>query len=378
MLPLFDAVEHAHAVHPDSHTQPAWDPMWLKIIVVLCCLFAGVFGVVIPFVLAKQQDNRGHTPGMHKQGAIQAYSLAFSGGLLLGLALCHMLAESCDKFFKLNGSGKEACFFASAGLVIMLTLQSYTYRIVNKDKDGEDLAGAPGCCVHDIETAGAHARRAPSLEETIINSPRMMAAQEGAARRLSLGLTHVNSEPQTTSNGAYVDLPSSPRSYNPHTPTRGNKLDGRIQAFLPTQISLLVALIVHSFIEGWALGLQKTPDQAFLMCFAICLHKAFAGYALGSAWASSGRTLLQSHHMIYFCLASPLGCIIASLVMEKASIVWTSRLNSLAAGTMLHVGAHEILAPILHSAPKMSIAVVAAVAGFVTITSVDHFKHTLH
>ncbi|XP_047506019.1 zinc transporter ZIP3 [Pieris napi] len=112
-------------------------------------------------------------------------------------------------------------------------------------------------------------------------------------------------------------------------------------------IGLLCALLVHSFLEGLAIGLQETASQVLLLLAAVACHKFVVGFCLGAELCASGRSL--SAHLVSILLFSGgsvagigLGAGIDVISQLKNSVA-VSIMQALAAGTLLYVTVSEVL-----------------------------------
>ena len=73
---------------------------------------------------------------------------------------------------------------------------------------------------------------------------------------------------------------------------------------MPSAVAVLVALTVHSLLEGLAIGVQSSVDSTFVIAAAVLLHKGFAAFALGAAFrsvsVSVGSVLVVGKHILSF------------------------------------------------------------------------------
>ncbi|XP_045512235.1 zinc transporter ZIP3 isoform X1 [Pieris brassicae] len=112
-------------------------------------------------------------------------------------------------------------------------------------------------------------------------------------------------------------------------------------------IGLLCALLVHSFLEGLAIGLQETASQVLLLLAAVACHKFVVGFCLGAELCANGRSL--SAHIVSILLFSGgsvagigVGAGLDAISQLKNSVV-VSIMQALAAGTLLYVTVSEVL-----------------------------------
>ncbi|CAK1541990.1 unnamed protein product [Leptosia nina] len=112
-------------------------------------------------------------------------------------------------------------------------------------------------------------------------------------------------------------------------------------------IGLLCALLVHSFLEGLAIGLQDSTSQVLLLLAAVACHKFVVGFCLGAELCESGNRLCA--HIVSVTLFSGgsvagigLGAGLDSISKLKNSIA-VPIMQALAAGTLLYVTVSEVL-----------------------------------
>lgn len=150
---------------------------------------------------------------------------------------------------------------------------------------------------------------------------------------------------------------------------------------------LFGALSFHSFMSGLALGVTKNGFNPLLL--AILAHKGFAAFALGAEfvraqhpnqrrdsfslgfgdsrdrrWCSGpcGATVRVVACILTFCLATPLGLIIGSIVVIDNDGLAVAVVTAIAAGTFLYVGIVEITATELLGKPDEGGTVVKVLA----------------
>lgn len=105
---------------------------------------------------------------------------------------------------------------------------------------------------------------------------------------------------------------------------------------------LPIVLSVHAFIEGAALGINKTVADAFLIFVAIIVHKGSESFALATNLGRSHLPLSRAMPVfLFWAMMSPLGVFLGSLLTQhlqsQRGLVTTAILNALAAGTFLYI-----------------------------------------
>lgn len=109
---------------------------------------------------------------------------------------------------------------------------------------------------------------------------------------------------------------------------------------LPYFIAIII--IIHSFIEGTALGVNTTFATASVIFLAIIAHKSSESFALA---VTLNRSQLSFRHILIlitiFSLMTPLGISIGTTVTQfmqfKTGQLLTAGFNAFAAGTFLYI-----------------------------------------
>ena len=111
-----------------------------------------------------------------------------------------------------------------------------------------------------------------------------------------------------------------------------------------TPFILMIALSVHSCLEGVAAGLQKNLTLVLNIILAIAIHKIAAGTSLGIALVKTfpNDFKLVRWLIFIFSIATPLGIVIGMLLSTQSEI-YDIIFSSLAAGTFLYIAANEVI-----------------------------------
>ncbi|XP_053989976.1 zinc transporter ZIP3-like, partial [Hylaeus volcanicus] len=112
-------------------------------------------------------------------------------------------------------------------------------------------------------------------------------------------------------------------------------------------MGLLLALTVHSILEGLAIGLQKAMSEVLLLVGAVSSHKFVVGFCLGLELAGANSSLCRLLLAIFFfSIGSAIGIGIGmiTLRLDKSWMDFAFPfLQGLAGGTLLYVTVSEIL-----------------------------------
>ncbi len=111
-------------------------------------------------------------------------------------------------------------------------------------------------------------------------------------------------------------------------------------ATLPYILALI--LIVHSLVEGAALGVNTTLATAFIIFIAIIAHKSSESFALAVTLNRSDFTLRRIIFIVgLFSLMTPLGialgATLTSFLQLKQGLLLTAIFNAFAAGSFLYM-----------------------------------------
>lgn len=112
--------------------------------------------------------------------------------------------------------------------------------------------------------------------------------------------------------------------------------------------SLLLALVVHSLLEGLAIGVQSTAPAVLLLLGAVSAHKYVVGFCLGVEICSHGSRHRCSHilQILTFAIGSVAG-IGVGMVLDDIGQTFNELvipvLQGVAGGTLLYVTVSEVL-----------------------------------
>lgn len=112
--------------------------------------------------------------------------------------------------------------------------------------------------------------------------------------------------------------------------------------------SLLLALVVHSLLEGLAIGVQSTAPAVLLLLGAVSAHKYVVGFCLGVEICSHGSRHRCSHilQILTFAVGSVAG-IAVGMILDDIGQTFNQlvipSLQGVAGGTLLYVTVSEVL-----------------------------------
>ncbi|CAD5211436.1 unnamed protein product [Bursaphelenchus okinawaensis] len=121
---------------------------------------------------------------------------------------------------------------------------------------------------------------------------------------------------------------------------------------LSNVLAFVLALLVHTALEGFAFGVQKTVISMSSLFFGIITHKALVSFSFGMNLAKnlSHNKMLMVLLLCVISFSSPFGGVIGILI-ENSDMNETSRyvvstvLTSFSVGTFIYIAFFEVLAP---------------------------------
>lgn len=140
-----------------------------------------------------------------------------------------------------------------------------------------------------------------------------------------------------------------------------------IKAFL-----LFAALSFHSVAEGLGLGAAEDAGVFLSVLVAILAHKFLAGFALGSQMAQSNLPAWRFWAFVFiFSISTPIGATIGAIIAGAAGFeesLTSGVCLALASGTFLQVSTMELLPGALSSGKYRLLASIALMLGFGMMT----------
>ncbi len=140
---------------------------------------------------------------------------------------------------------------------------------------------------------------------------------------------------------------------------------------------LLVALSMHAFFAGLALGAIEEGAQILAVLVAILAHKLMESFALGVTLVGSSYTRRRVNQLIVvFSLVTPAGIVAGMLAMHGlhgGHVEWAEAVfNALAAGTFLYIASMDILVEVFHRSAGRWVKFVLVVLGFAAMALIAH------
>lgn len=232
----------------------------------------------------------------------------FAGGIFLGTALMHFLADSASTFHGLTTNRYPFSYMlACAGFLLAMLADCVIASVTNKRL---------------IISGGG--------ERVVICSEEADEETAGAAASGGSGIEHGNE------NG----------KKHPMIPMQLVRTSSFEDAVL-----LTVALCFHSIFEGIAIGVSATKSDAWRNLWTIGLHKIFAAVAMGIAllrMIPKRPFLMTVAYSLAFAVSSPLGVgigIAIDATAEGRAADWTYAVSmGFATGVFVYVAINHLIA----------------------------------
>lgn len=133
----------------------------------------------------------------------------------------------------------------------------------------------------------------------------------------------------------------------------------------------VIAIIIHNFPEGLAVGVGGFSKDAFTLAFAIGAQNIPEGLAVAAALVSAGYAVGYSVWIAFLSgIIEPVGGIIGALLISIAQPILPYAM-AFAGGAMLFVISDEVI-PETHAGNHQRIATYAIVIGFIIMTILDN------
>jgi len=261
-------------------------------------------------------------------------------GLIIGVALLHMLADSNNALSSVYPDYPFAMLFAGVGACLMLFMEQITVH----------LSETP-------EVPKEPAESESTKESVAIDEP--VSKKEENQKENHEGHSHANGE---HSHGVGDHSHHSHGTSGGHSHGSGghsheaDDLHSHHSATLDAQDHKLRAymiegsIAIHSVLIGVGLGVLNDFQEVEILLVALCFHQLFEGIALGGAVAKakSSKAFLSSL-ICLFSFSCPIGIGIGSAVASSfedgdPAGVWAQGvLNSIACGTLLYIGMYDLM-----------------------------------
>lgn len=252
---------------------------------------------------------------------------AMTGGVFLGGALAHLLADSFEKLGDYNEETNKPITYPLSPAVCLATfavltlVELYTYSEHDAGKDV--FAVEDGSSQEELD----HSEESISLED--VNDEQKQNDAEKGECDPEKGNDDKDEEKQL------VEQEKSKKRYTIH-------FGKDLKSITGTTIALYVMLCVHSTLTGLSLGIVDNRGSVIGIFAAIVGHKPLECFSLSviilqnkpSAW-------FFWFLIILYAFFTPVAAIIGVIIQEEGNALVQTILTALSAGTFFLVGCHE-------------------------------------
>ena len=269
-----------------------------------------------------------------------------ASGVLLGASLIHLLPGAQNLFDASEvGEYPWASFICGCTFTLFLMLEESMHLFLKYDADDKDSNNNTNqsiCRASTILSAGrcdtARTTNYQAIDEDLPTN--FLRHQSDCC---SHSHSHVDRRSDRAVSSSWLNASFASNQEHHH---HDEHLDKHLHGSALSSVALMLALSIHSILEGFSLGLADSRT-ALSTAVAILLHKVFAGYALGSALTAASDSI---HDKVYltmisiFALSTPLGIIIAVAMSESLSLndAIVAMFQAAVAGTFLYISIIEV------------------------------------
>ncbi|XP_052891034.1 zinc transporter ZIP3 [Anopheles moucheti] len=301
-----------------------------KLLAIVVLGFGSFLCGLLPIYIS--QRNRERYPGT------LSFLLCFGAGVLLATAIVHMLPEirgALGEFAEIVFCGGFFFMYAIDELMVFCGIGAHDHG----EGEGASEQGQRACSVGEdsdaASTSSRRERRYGANEET----KSLLGQQENDPENM---LTHRSLD----SAVGFVGNLSRRSSISGQPVQRQSTNAAEMQ--LTGVFGLLLALCMHSLLEGLAIGVQNSGPKVLLLLGAVSAHKFVVGFALGVELCTYNARQRCSHvlQVLTFSLGSVAG-IGVGMGLDGLNETLTNLimpiLQGLAGGTLLYVTVSEVL-----------------------------------
>lgn len=318
-----------------------------------------------------------------QQKLLLSCALCFGAGVLLATSILHMLPETWETL------PEHADLVFACGFLLLYFIDEFVHYFWGSEEEH-----APRSRRHSTRslTSGIRGERCRDHSHQI-------HYRAGTQSVMNICATEINQKPVFQRNTCGNSCCSSWKStygalqYTPNAPPppyndeatflcHGNHAEPCADSNTGL-FGLLLALTVHSVLEGLAVGLQKKVSEVLLVVAAVASHKFVVGFCLGLELVRAGSSTLKLMLAIFvFSSGSMLGIGLGMLTFgskKKWVSVILPVLQGLAAGTLLYVTVSEVLPrerARWHRSPRRSAGILqllSTIVGFVFIYLLNRY-----
>ncbi|XP_052866751.1 zinc transporter ZIP3 [Anopheles cruzii] len=271
-----------------------------------------------------------------------SFLLCFGAGVLLATAIVHMLPEIRSSL------GQYAEIVFCGGFFFMYSIDELLHACgIGSHEHGEGSAQAvrnrSASRRYSVDSesdaastaSGGRSYGTNDVTESLLKNQQRSISESQLAPDERVENANLRSVLTSTSSSSLVAVRDRP-------PTTASEVQ------LTGVFGLLLALSLHSLLEGLAIGVQNSAAKVLLLLGAVSAHKFVVGFALGVELSTYGTRQRCSHilQVLTFSLGSVAGIGMGmglDGLNEALTNVVMPVLQGLAGGTLLYVTVSEVL-----------------------------------
>ncbi|KAE9552870.1 hypothetical protein FO519_003935 [Halicephalobus sp. NKZ332] len=340
--------------------------VFLKVILLIVMAIVAFLAGTVPIKLYEFLKKRSRAGG-HSSLIVSLLS-CFAGGVILGVCLLDMLPDAQEdaKILRKYEIWDDYPFlelFIGIGFFIVYFME----EVIDK------------FCIHDHEIDRERRMTVTFIPEQI--HPEGNLPNSSSGKRLDYG----------TTGGKSPDYDSG--SSSPSTPEYGSATSNRPLAgtvcsvdkmeeqdplekrkAMVSAFTLVLALLIHTFLEGFAFGVQDSEVSVTSLFFGIIVHKALVMFSVGMNLTEKlpDRKLLILIFVFILSLVSPLGgsvglVIEGSDIPEKPKAIVVTILTCFSIGCFFFITFFDILAVERKNQHNNLLQWIACIFGFICV-----------
>lgn len=313
-------------------TETGMSKIEAKLLAILALGVGSFVSGILPLFCS--QRNRERFP------ALISFLLCFGAGVLLATALVHMLPEVRDAL------KQYAEIIFCLGFFLIYAVDEISH-----------MCGVGHSHGHSHGHGGQHNERASTSGRRVSRDSTNADVDSrgyGTSEETKL-LSKSDSTMQIPQRSGDFDAPESSQTLGMSCPSDSTEsipraviITGDMSEPVTGVFSLLLALVVHSLLEGLAIGVQSSAPAVLLLLGAVSAHKYVVGFCLGVEICSHGSRHRCSHilQILTFAVGSVAG-IAVGMVLDDIGQTFNElvipTLQGVAGGTLLYVTVSEVL-----------------------------------
>ncbi|KAK9882423.1 hypothetical protein WA026_020945 [Henosepilachna vigintioctopunctata] len=284
---------------------------------ILACTTIGVGSIFVGLLPICFTNNR------NQNSLLLSCALCFGGGVLFSTSLIHMLPENREK---LQEYSKFAEIIFCIGFFLLYIIDEIVHF----------------CCGGTQDHSILNQTNSNGLRRSHHSHDRIYGATENTVLWNKNDQPPYNPNFYKTKSDSVLFFEQSPPSQLCHV---GHQEPCGTST--PTiNIGLVIALTIHSLLEGMVVGLENTSYKVILLLGAISSHKLVVGFCLGLELSSTTTICRHIIGIIVFACGSVGGIALGAFVSNVQTGFATSLmavLQGLTGGTLLYVTLSEIV-----------------------------------